>query len=175
MFGVSVVGRQNEWICLCTLFGEAVFFFSVSCLCLCQCWQAQFHSQPWLDSLPKLLLESIKALRCRTYYLRPSTLRILTPLDPYIKKINVLIYILQRKYELPMMHDSAFKATHLTWHVHVIVGKREQILEIPTICRISRWVLQFDKKGLLKQCVDASSSVLSIRGEMLHYSIWDLG
>lgn len=57
------------------------YSFSVGCLCLCQCWQARFHSRPWLDFLPKLLLESIKVLHCRTYCPRPSAVRIQTSPD----------------------------------------------------------------------------------------------
>lgn len=71
LFWVSVVGRQNEWICRHTLCRDTVFFvvvvsFPVGCLCLCQCWQTQFRSRPWLKFLPELLLESNKVLHCRT-------------------------------------------------------------------------------------------------------------
>lgn len=62
--------RKAKWMDLSLHFvwwNRFFFLFSVGCLCLCQCRQAQFHSQPWLDFLPKLLLESIKALHCRTY------------------------------------------------------------------------------------------------------------
>ena len=72
--------RKAEWMDLSPRF-VWWYSFSVGCLCLCQCWQAQFHSRPWLDFLPKLLLESIKALHCRTYCPRPSAVHIQTSLD----------------------------------------------------------------------------------------------
>lgn len=72
--------RKPEWMDLSQHF-VWWYSFSVGCLCLCQCWQAQFHSQPWPDFLPKLLLESIKTLHCRTYHPRPSAVRIQIFLD----------------------------------------------------------------------------------------------
>lgn len=74
---VSVVGGQNEWICLNILCGDAVFL----CFCLCQCWQAQFHSRPWLVVLPRFLLESIKVWLCWTHCSGPSAASIQTVLD----------------------------------------------------------------------------------------------
>lgn len=62
---------EAEWMDLSPCF-VWWYSFSVGCLCLCQCWQAQFRSRPWLNFLPKLLLESIKALHWRTYCPRPS-------------------------------------------------------------------------------------------------------
>lgn len=81
---------DSVWSCCCCKKAEWTdlsphfvlwYSFSVGCLCLCQCWQAQFHSRPWLSFVPRRLLESIKALHCRTYCPQSSAVWIQTSLD----------------------------------------------------------------------------------------------
>lgn len=108
--------RKPEWMDLSVHFvWWWVFFFPVGCLCVCQCWQAQFHSRPWLDFVPKLLLESIKTLHCRTYQPRPSV------------DISGLLWDIEKKTQVGFLGEGKKYVLYKKMKVLICIGKKRTV------------------------------------------------